>query len=388
MGQMKEVVGVRLTAKAKLNFGEDLLICGAAPQLGSWDATNAVTMEWAEGDHWSTEVSLPGGVLIEFKLIVRGQSGLRWLGRSKRNENVVLETSLCRKGGKASFLHNSSELPYCLQVADVEINTSPCEEKGTVPEEHAPHVSRDTDICIRPSNQAIQPCSSSGYPELGPEARSPQPQDTAALLAGCAASKLGRKVTYSTTTTTTTYVTIDGNEDSVEGYIDSGSTMSPANSLQNGSGTQPADSAATGGSRSAGPDMDEAKETIRAEQREWAREQNSGLPRMGCVPIAWRQSGAAKVEVSGSWDGWQRRLALEPLPNGSGFGLLIGLPPGEYECKFIVDDVWTSSDDMDKRGEHSNNVFQAGDSLVLPEVRRALSEAGDGDASSTLALQA
>ncbi|CAK0890210.1 unnamed protein product, partial [Prorocentrum cordatum] len=74
-----------------------------------------------------------------------------------------------------------------------------------------------------------------------------------------------------------------------------------------------------------------------------ARARNAGLPRIGCTPLAWRRPGASDVRIAGSWDGWVRQLALEPLPQG-GFGIILALPRGDYECKFIVDGDWMSSE--------------------------------------------
>merc|ERR1712007_237885 len=96
-----------------------------------------------------------------------------------------------------------------------------------------------------------------------------------------------------------------------------------------------------------------------------AREHNVGVVRMGCVPVAWRKQGASKVFVAGSWDGWTRQLALEPIQQG-GFGVLLCLQPGEYECKFIVDGFWVASEDFPVRGQDNNNVVTASDTLLLP----------------------
>merc|ERR1719401_3069883 len=91
---------------------------------------------------------------------------------------------------------------------------------------------------------------------------------------------------------------------------------------------------------------------------------------MGCVPLVWRQGEGkprpSEVYVAGSWDNWARQLALEPFPNGEGYGVLLCLMPGEYECKFIVDGQWLTSDEFDVRGKDKNNVIRAGSQLLMP----------------------
>lgn len=51
-----------------LAFGEHLRLVGSAPKLGGWDPEAGLALEWAEGDNWSAEASLPAGV-VEFKVL-------------------------------------------------------------------------------------------------------------------------------------------------------------------------------------------------------------------------------------------------------------------------------------------------------------------------------
>lgn len=393
-GTPSKAVAVRFTAKGKLRFGQDLFICGAAPELGSWWVGNAVTMEWAEGDHWSADVTLPHGVCIEFKLVIGGNP-LTWLGvGANGDENLVLETSLCRKGGQGSRLLHSGATPLNLEVADLKIDSlsSSCEDDLTTSTVANVEKNHEDRICL--------PADSSRYGESrphgnskenkncnSPETKTPQTHDTAAMLAGACAAKLGRRVTYQTTTTTTTTscVTIDGDQESEDERL-----REDAKAWYTGART-PAfptygdtESTAISDVPPPKPGTDDDSENSQVVAFQESREQNAGLARVGVVPLAWRKTRARKVEVAGSWDGWCRRLALEPLSDGSGFGLLLGLPAGQYECKFIVDGVWTTSDEMKLVDgcQFGNNVFQTGDSVVLP------STALQAEVASTLALTA
>lgn len=50
-----------------LAFGEHLRLVGSAPELGGWDPSEGLALEWAEGDNWTAEASLAAGA-IEFKV--------------------------------------------------------------------------------------------------------------------------------------------------------------------------------------------------------------------------------------------------------------------------------------------------------------------------------
>lgn len=47
--------------ECRLIFGEQLLLTGAAEELGAWDVWRAPRMVWQEGDTWAVEVALPAG---------------------------------------------------------------------------------------------------------------------------------------------------------------------------------------------------------------------------------------------------------------------------------------------------------------------------------------
>ena len=52
----------------QLNYGEFHKIVGGHPSLGDWNVDAAPQMGWSEGDTWSTDVQIPAGQQIEFKV--------------------------------------------------------------------------------------------------------------------------------------------------------------------------------------------------------------------------------------------------------------------------------------------------------------------------------
>ncbi|CEM31402.1 unnamed protein product [Vitrella brassicaformis CCMP3155] len=76
------------------------------------------------------------------------------------------------------------------------------------------------------------------------------------------------------------------------------------------------------------------------------------------VPMKHRRP--AKVELKGSFDGWQRRYQMHWSPENSCYVLPLSLPPGKHMYKFIVDDRWTCAytQPKDKDGAgNTNNVL-------------------------------
>lgn len=391
---------VRLTATADVAYGEEILICGAAPALGSWTVADAAAMKWNEGGRWSLEVALPCGVTVELKVLIRQQAGtLRWIGIGlKQENNIVLETTIGRPGARPSRF--TSEVPLALQVADIESGTAvtvpPATEHGVQPGASGP---AGMGMPPQASPTALAPM---GYAPFSPQE---QEASAAAMLAG-AAGAAGRAVTYTTTTTTTTAVTINGAWDSSA----AGQAAQPA-IVHPGAGPVPIGNALpapaepgcprgpdgpgqaqSGGGGTGGGSEPQAEAT--PAQREAfiaARRKNDGLPRLGPAALHWPPSegGAPEpstVYVRGSWDGWARDLALEPAPGG-GFRLMLVLPPGRYEFKYIVDGNWTTSDDMERTDcANKNNIVFANDMALAPFVAPALKDAAEEAPATSTAL--
>ncbi len=61
-------VGIDICNPVQLNYGEFHKIVGGHPSLGDWNVDAAPQMGWSEGDTWSTDVQIPAGQQIEFKV--------------------------------------------------------------------------------------------------------------------------------------------------------------------------------------------------------------------------------------------------------------------------------------------------------------------------------
>ena len=57
------------------------------------------------------------------------------------------------------------------------------------------------------------------------------------------------------------------------------------------------------------------------------------------IQFEFRDAGAKEVFVSGDFTNWDKKLPLRRLPRGI-WRRKIGLKPGRYEYKFIVDGAW------------------------------------------------
>eukprot|EP00434_Breviolum_minutum_P019369 symbB.v1.2.017076.t1/scaffold1283.1/size126978/15 len=116
---MEGQVAVRIKAKTKIAYGEELLVCGSVPQLGSWKLSEAANMQ-CQGELWSLATRLPCGVRVELKLVQRPQGGqVHWYGAGPGGtSNLVLETSIGRIGAQGSrFLSLEGNLEICLSVS-------------------------------------------------------------------------------------------------------------------------------------------------------------------------------------------------------------------------------------------------------------------------------
>ena len=55
-------------------FGNAVFVAGSAPQLGAWDTTRAVRLNWSTNNIWRGRVALPRGVATTWRPFVRGES--------------------------------------------------------------------------------------------------------------------------------------------------------------------------------------------------------------------------------------------------------------------------------------------------------------------------
>jgi len=55
-------------------FGNAVFVAGSCPQLGAWDPTRAVRLNWTTNNIWRGKVALPRGVATAWRPFVRGES--------------------------------------------------------------------------------------------------------------------------------------------------------------------------------------------------------------------------------------------------------------------------------------------------------------------------
>src|SRR6185295_8520249 len=70
--------------------GQDLYVVGNVAELGNWDPTQAVKLNWVDSDTWSGPVFFfaSKGAAIQYKYIMRQGSSTTWEGGSNRNYTV------------------------------------------------------------------------------------------------------------------------------------------------------------------------------------------------------------------------------------------------------------------------------------------------------------
>ncbi len=67
------------------------------------------------------------------------------------------------------------------------------------------------------------------------------------------------------------------------------------------------------------------------------------------VPFRVRLDGAREVILTGEFTGWATdRLRLQPASEGEWVAQL-ELPPGEYQCRLLVDGQWRDVPGLDRR---------------------------------------
>ncbi|HEX5719946.1 MAG TPA: CBM20 domain-containing protein [Thermoanaerobaculia bacterium] len=68
--------------------GQDLYVVGNVPELGNWDVTKAVKLNWMDSDTWSGPVFFTAskGSAIQYKYIMRQET--TWENGSNRSYTV------------------------------------------------------------------------------------------------------------------------------------------------------------------------------------------------------------------------------------------------------------------------------------------------------------
>jgi hypothetical protein len=82
------LVPVRFTVNVQPQFGEGVVVCGDAPELGAWDGSKGVKMDYKlETKLWSCTVGVPQSSSFKFKFVVVG-------GLSEEEEKNGVERAL------------------------------------------------------------------------------------------------------------------------------------------------------------------------------------------------------------------------------------------------------------------------------------------------------
>ncbi|CAN1150736.1 Pentatricopeptide repeat-containing protein At2g29760, chloroplastic [Linum perenne] len=73
--QLGSSVRVKFQLHKDCMYGEQFLLVGNHPAIGSWDPMNAIALSWSEGNMWSVEMDLPVDTTMQYKFILRGSDG-------------------------------------------------------------------------------------------------------------------------------------------------------------------------------------------------------------------------------------------------------------------------------------------------------------------------
>ncbi|CAI5458862.1 unnamed protein product [Closterium sp. Yama58-4] len=108
-------VMVQITLVRECGFGQAFGVVGGAPELGQWDPSRALQMEWSPGHVWSAQTVLPAGSRIEFKIIMVTENGdIVW--QPGPNKTAVVSNA---KGKQLLHLPwDNEELPPLPRTAD------------------------------------------------------------------------------------------------------------------------------------------------------------------------------------------------------------------------------------------------------------------------------
>ncbi|KAL8144047.1 hypothetical protein V2J09_017079, partial [Rumex salicifolius] len=69
------VVSLRLELRKECQFGEQFLVVGDDPILGSWEPLDAAPLNWSDGHTWTLDLELPVGKTIHYKFICKLSTG-------------------------------------------------------------------------------------------------------------------------------------------------------------------------------------------------------------------------------------------------------------------------------------------------------------------------
>ncbi|OBZ90988.1 5'-AMP-activated protein kinase subunit beta-2 [Choanephora cucurbitarum] len=103
------------------------------------------------------------------------------------------------------------------------------------------------------------------------------------------------------------------------------------------------------------------------------QQQQQGVPTI----ITWSQGGH-QVYVTGTFNGWKHKIKL--VKSTHDFSAIIELPPGTHRLKFIVDDEWKCSNEMETATDPDGNLVNY--LQVLDDDEEDADEFGDHETTT------
>ncbi|GKU93348.1 hypothetical protein SLEP1_g6949 [Rubroshorea leprosula] len=70
-----KTVHVKFQLQKDCCFGEQFLLVGNEPILGSWNPRSAIPLNWSDGDIWTVELEIPPQRSIQFKFLLKQSTG-------------------------------------------------------------------------------------------------------------------------------------------------------------------------------------------------------------------------------------------------------------------------------------------------------------------------
>ncbi|KAG2219981.1 hypothetical protein INT45_001880 [Circinella minor] len=104
--------------------------------------------------------------------------------------------------------------------------------------------------------------------------------------------------------------------------------------------------------------------------RSLVQHSKAGIPTM----ISWSQGGN-NVYVTGTFNGWKHKIKL--VKSTQDFATVLELPPGTHRLKFIVDDEWKCSNEMETATDPDGNLVNYLQ-VIDDENEDAIEELGGG----------
>lgn len=64
-------VPVHFAITTNTGYGSEMFVVGSHPDVGAWQATNAIKLAWSEGNVWWSDVGVQAGTALEYKFVKR-----------------------------------------------------------------------------------------------------------------------------------------------------------------------------------------------------------------------------------------------------------------------------------------------------------------------------